>query len=275
MSNAAIIVEGGHDASFLGQILKTRGFKAVNSLDAVPEAWTIMFPRRYPVDGNSLDRVIRFPEVYIRDEVVVGIVTAGSDSRLVSTLRNTIDAIGISNLNLVALFVDIDSNTPDNRFSELKNALSAMNTAAIEEKAPGYPITLPQSPGTIEEGAPKSGIYMFPDNLRNGSLETVLLECAKVHHADIAQASIEFIDNINASAERGRKDLKLLRSGMGMLKAKTSIVANILKPATSLAASLAQSTWLHGEALNQPFAARTIEFVDVILENLSPLATKN
>ena len=275
MSNAAIIVEGGHDASFLGQILKTRGFKAVKGLDAVPNAWDIMFPRRYPVDGNSLDRVIRFPEIYVRDEIVVGIVTAGSDSRLVSTLRATIDAIGSSNLNLVALFADVDSNTPEGRFSELTNALSAMNSAAIEEKAPGYPIPIPRSAGIIEEGAPKSGIYMFPNNFENGSLETVLLECAKIHHADITQASIKLIDDIDASAEPARDDLKLLRSGMGMLKAKASIVANILKPATSLAASLAQSTWLHGEALSQPYATRTIEFVDMMVESISPPATEN
>ena len=264
MPNFAIVVEGAHDASFLGQILKANGFSQAKMLNDVPDTWRILFPKAFPVDGQSLNRVIRFPEILTKGDLAVGISTSGSDSKLISTLRSVLDALGTESLKAAAIFVDIDQHHPTARFQEIRRAMIAMNNAANDELQPGYPVVVPDAAGLIKVGAPSVGIFMFPDNVNSGALESILIECALHSHPRITEAATCLVDDLNSNCPINQSDMKNLRKGMGTLKAKAGVVANLLMPGTSLAVSLAQTNWLQGDA----FAAAKIVEITAFLRNL-------
>ncbi|MXP15683.1 hypothetical protein GRI44_13080 [Altererythrobacter confluentis] len=264
MANFAMIVEGAHDASFLGKLLKVRGFQAVRKIGDVPGRWKLLFPKVFPMDGENLERVMRFPEIYVRDGDVVGITTSGSDSQLISTVRAVVDVLGSSELRSIGIFADIDGHDKDARFSEFVDAINAMNKAAAAEGEPGYPLAVPASLGCMETGPPAIGIYLFPDNDQPGALENILVDCAGANHKAIADASIKLVADLDASCPPDQADLKRLRAGMGRAKAVAGTIANLLKPGVSLAVSLAQTDWLTGHAGE----LEVVEKVDAFLDNL-------
>ena len=266
MPNIAIVVEGAHDASFLGQLLKRRGFSAVRKLADIPDDWRSLFPRMFPVDGENLERVMRFPEVHTLDDLAVGIMTAGSDSRVISTLRVVIDAIGTGSLAGIGLFVDTDSHGVAQRFAQIQKQLNALNAAATQANEPGYPIAVPSSPGTIEVADLPVGVFLFPDNQANGALENVLIACAQENHSEIAAASLALVSQLDHGCPQGQKDLKSLRAGMGMQKAAVGAIANVLKPGASVAASLAQTSWLEEPAAKHELVKGADEFLSALLQ---------
>jgi len=261
----SIVVEGSHDASFLGQLLKKRGFKGLNKLSQVPAEWRVLFPRQFPLDGENLDRIMRFPEIFVNDDVSIGLTTAGSDSRLVSTLRLVLDAIGSDQLAGVALFIDIDDNDADERFKSVCKRLTAMNDAAATEGQPGYPIVIPAAAATMTAGPPAVGVYMFPDNASQGCLEDLLLECAHANHPHLAAASVTLVQDVDTVCPAGQADLKAMRSGMGRKKAAVGTIANLLRPGVSVAASLAQTKWLADQALNLAMVQQADDFLGELL----------
>jgi hypothetical protein len=261
----AIVVEGAHDASFLGQLLKARGFRASSKLSLVPMEWRSLFPKSFPMDGESLERVMRFPEVFINGDISVGITTAGSDSRLISTLRSVIDAIGSSALSGVAVFIDIDKHDANSRFLAIQKQITSMNNAAQEEGQPGYPVIVPSAPGVMEKGSPSLGIFLFPDNKTCGALEDILVECARTSHPDITKASIDLIEHFESDRSIDADGLKNLCSGMGKGKAIIGTIANILKPGSSVASSLAQTKWLSDASLKHHMVSGTDKFVESLL----------
>lgn len=261
----AIVVEGSHDASFLGQLLKARGFSSVNKLSKVPVEWKPLFPRQFPLDGENLERIMRFPEVFVREEVSVGIVTAGSDSMLVSTLRAVLDAVGSDQFSGIALFIDIDHHDAGTRFESVRKRLSAMNDAASKEGQPGYPIVIPAVAGEIAVGEPAVGVYMFPDNAASGCLEDLLLECASTNHPQVAAAGVALVADLDAACADDQADLKALRAGMGRKKASVGAIANVLRPGASVAASLAQTKWLADDAMSLGLVKATDSFIGDLL----------
>jgi hypothetical protein len=266
MSLFALVVEGSHDASFLGQLLKARGFEAINKLSGVPVEWRPLFPRQFPLDGENLDRIMRFPEVFVRGDISVGVITAGSDSQLIKTLRLVIDAIGGDQISGVAVFIDIDSHDAKIRFQSVVRRMSAMNDAAAKEGQPGYPIVVPAAPGVMEPGSPAVGVYLFPDNATPGCLEDLLMECAHANHPEVASAGAALVADIDAKCPPGQSDLRALRSGMGRKKAIVGTIANLLRPGASVASSLSQTRWLADEALSVSSVKATDEFLGKMLK---------
>jgi len=265
MPNFAIVVEGAHDASFLGQLLKAMGFAPVNKLSLVPSDWKILFPKVFPMDGEALERVMRFPEVFIQGNLTIGITTSGSDSRLISTLRAVIDAVGPGALAGIAVFIDVDKHGAAVRFASIQKQITLMNQVALDEGQPGYPITVPQIPGVIEAGVPPIGVFLFPNNAQFGALEEILIECAKINHPDIAAAAIALVKELDENRPFDQSDLKALRAGMGKGKATVGTIANLVRPGASIASSLAQSSWLAEPALQHAFVVGASAFLQSLL----------
>jgi hypothetical protein len=266
MPNFAIVAEGGEDASFLGQLLKARGFSAARKLSLVPEDWKILFPKVFPMDGRDmLERVMRYPDIFTQDDVAIGITTSGGDNRLISTLRSVIDAIGPTSLAGIAVFMDIDKHDVAKRFASIQKQITAMYNAALNEGQPGYPIVVPQIAGVMETGIPPVGVFLFPDNLRPGALENVLVECARTNHPAIATAAITLIEELDNSCPLDQVDLRALRAGMGKGKATVGTIANLLRPGASIASSLAQTNWLAQPVLRHALVVGVDTFLGALL----------
>ena len=264
MKNHAIVVEGAHDASFIGRLLEKKGFINPKNLNHIPDFWRSLIPTRFPADGMRLDRVVRFPDVHIRDDLTVGVITSGSDSRLISALRGALELLGPENLSSVGIFADVDTYTPQKRFNDICRSLAALNATAAKEGVPGFPINVPEEVGVLVQGTPRVGVFLFPDNIRAGALETILLECSDINHPELSRRSQDFVTGIQGDFPADASALKRFRSGMGMSKSAAGIIANLLSPGTSLAVSLFKSNWLAGSA----FEASSVKNVELFIDHM-------
>ncbi len=247
MSSSLLVVEGAHDASFFGHLLAQHEYHLVRRLSDLPDRWSDLIPRRYPVDDQqTLDHVIRIPEIYLHGGGNdVGIINAGGERSLVDALRVALDRLGADTFFAIGLVLDADHDVDvAHRFSDIRLQLEQLNAAAVTEGAAGYPIPLPVAPGVVIRGHPAVGVYVLPDNERQGTLETLLLECAAFDHPLAHRAASTMVKYLATRAGSHSATFGRLRSQAGGLKAQAGVIANILQPGTSLAVSLRRSKWL-------------------------------
>lgn len=240
MRNFIFATEGAHDVSFIGKLLQRRGFKKITDFELLPMEWKPLFPKKFPWNGNSIERVARFPEVFHKDDQIVGLINSGGDSRLVSSLRNALDILVPENVERAIIFADADSQPAHITFDSLTNSLKSLNDQAQEEKAPGYPLSIPRTIGVLEGQNPEVAIFVFPNNNSQGILEDVLYECSLVSHPELAKCASDFVDNLNKSLDDKHFSLVKMRQGSNQKKSVMGAIANVLKPGSSLAVAVEQ-----------------------------------
>lgn len=258
MSSVILVVEGAHDASFFGHLLTSQlGYRQLRRLEEVPKLWQKLIPTSYPADKRgTLERVMRIPDFYADQRGNdVGILNAGSDSKLVPQLQTALDLLGVSRFSGIGLALDADhESTARDRFRNVITELSVMNEIGTRNEQDGYPIDLPDTSGAVTATAPRLGIFVFPDNHRQGTLETVLLETAERDHPIIQRGARALINYLST-----RQDpYPTLRPQGRRSKALSGIIGNILRPGTSLAVALQQGEWFGRNAIDVP-AVRAAE----------------
>lgn len=242
MRNFVFVAEGAHDVSFLGKLLVRNGLTKVNNFDQIPSEWKILYPKKFPWDGEIIQRVARFPDLFSNDQIVVGLINSGGDARLIPNLRTALEAIGPNKVELVLIFSDADSSPAQARFASIQAGLTALNSEAADEGVPEFPITVPTTIGAIDGESPAIGIFVFPDNANAGSLEDVLYECSSQTHPEVSAKARSVVDQLDTDLAAGHRSLRNLRSGLGRAKATMGIVATILKPGTSLSVAVEQQS---------------------------------
>lgn len=242
MRNFVFVAEGSHDVSFLGELLVRNGFDKIKDFNLIPPEWMILYPKKFPWDGETIQRVARFPDLFSNNQIVVGLLNSGGDSKLIASLRTALDAIGPRNIELVLIFADADMAPAETRFTSLQTGLTDLNAKAVHEGVPEFPITVPSKIGTIDGANPAIGVFVFPDNSSMGSLEDVLYACATQTHPEVAEKAQDLVTQLDKDLAAKHQSLKNLRAGLGKAKAKMGIVANILKPGISLAVAVEQQS---------------------------------
>jgi hypothetical protein len=164
----------------------------------------------------------------------------------------------------VGVFADVDTHTPNKRFRNICKSLTALNRTAVTEGVPGFPINIPEEISSLTTGSPRVGIFLFPDNIRPGALETILLECSNANFPELMERTHDFVNGIEKDIPSSYLPLKRFRAGMGTSKATAGIIANLLSPGTSLAVSLFKSDWLNDGA----FDIDSVKGVDLFLESM-------
>jgi hypothetical protein len=248
MAHHLVVVEGAHDAAFFAKLLRRRGFAQVQNLADVPDFWAPLIPNKYPVDPSGrLDRIIVFPDIHVGQGGVdtVAVSVAGSDTNLISTLRTSLEIKAVQDFATLTLISDTDFATDElTRFGALLQRLEALNQDAQAEGQPGFPLTLPGIIGALSAGEPRVGIYLWPGEGQQGTLETILLECAGVTQPVLRQEAEAFVTSVNAKHPPKAAATERSVTPSGTLKAKCGAIASVLKPGGSLAVSLRQSGWL-------------------------------
>lgn len=248
MAHHLIVVEGAHDAAFLGKLLRREKFSQIQNLADVPEFWSALIPSKYPVDPSGrLDRIIVFPDIYMSEclEHTLALSVAGSDKNLVKTMRAALEIKEVEDFCTITIFTDTDFEVDEGaRFNALHQNLSALNAEAEAESQPGFPLVLPSKVGALAEGSPRVGIYLWPGAGQQGTLENVLLDCAEITEPALKAASVKFIDSVHEEYPSECESIRKSRTSSGSLKAKCGGLASVLKPGGSVAVSLRQSRWL-------------------------------
>lgn len=243
-----LVVEGAHDAAFFGQLLRQRQFEKTLMRNQVDPYWDKLIPTQFPTDPKGkLDHVVKYPDIYESavqgSEASVAILVANGDSRLIPEFQAALEILDVTQLRSAAIVSDADDVGVPARVTQLLEGLAAISAEGIKNSLPGFPLTLPAAPG-VANGAPRIGIHIFPNNVDNGTLETILLDCATTSYSAYRRPAVDFVAQVDASQPAGVQELRSLRRGAGRQKAAAGVLGNLLFPGYSLSVAVDRGSWL-------------------------------
>ena len=234
-----IVVEGPQDVEFLIGLLKFYGLKRVRFLSSLDKFWETLIPKNYPLDDDLTKRV-PVPYFVQNEQLSIALHSAIGDTRIAQTIEESLNLIQPSQLFSVGIFADADyRETPQERFNKLITKLSDID----------LPNLLPPSQiGQVNNHSPRCGIFIAPNNRDQGTLENILLECAKINYSDLLNLSQTYIESIDRN-QLTKNDLEDFKKPAGEKKAIISSISSILRPGKALQVSLQDNRWLDEKIL--------------------------
>jgi len=169
---------------------------------------------------------------------VIAIHSAYGDTRLVQTVEENISIVDQSKVTGVGIILDSDQViTPANRYIAIAHAM--------REKG----LVLPPSPGEINKASPNTGVFVLPDNVMEGTLEDLMLECAQNIYPTLLASATTHVNDAEGDEGLNSKDLKALKKPAGKKKAIISAMASVLRPGKAIQVSIQDNRWLGTDGL--------------------------
>lgn len=259
MKYAYFVVEGPHDVEVIGRILKQFGAKRIKREDDLDPYWEPLIPRKFPMDGDLLKRM-PVPVFFANDVFSVAIHTSGGDSKFMQTLVSTSKlsvVFDTSLLSAVAIFCDADMDSAEKRCGDL--------IAELQEEEAAYFCSLfsdVKAPGVVVGTSPRVGIHVFPDNENQGTIESMLLDCANVTYPNLLMRARDYVGAVDEAFT------KKWAPADG-LKATVGCIANVLRPGKANQVTIQDNKWICTETLNLVPVQRLTQFITDLLD-LSP-----
>ena len=257
MKYCYIVSEGIQDVEFISRIFKNYGFKRLPKLSSVNDFWTPLIPTSFPKNDN-LEQRVKVPRFLENNEISIAIQTAGGINSIAETIQE--DALALKNdlsksLFSIGVVLDADSkDKPKTRFEQL--------VKEVKERNPE--LSLPENLQEISGGLPKFGIFVMPDNNNQGTLETILLECAQKNYPHLYELAREYIDDVNLG-QLTKNDLEELSKPAGKNKAIISSISSVLKPGRSLQVSIQDNRWLDEITMDLDSLKGVKDFLDKLI----------
>jgi hypothetical protein len=269
---AIIGVEGPHDQAFVGKVLKLLGFKdfkeewdknKLTRLDMSKELeskfdkfWDKFIPK-YPKQG-SLYKRLNMPSILFTESLSVAIYE-GEGSNLETNLDDILSANSEYQTNLAAfgIVADCDKSTPAQVVVKYSNCFRK------------YFPNFPNQAGVVDDiTIPRTGIYVLPDNVSQGVLETLLCSCGEIAYPAYMKRAKSYLDQFSDLDEFSQKERKSLKwKNFNREKALVATVVSVLKPGKTNTVSIADDNWVSEQTQQQvPALANFIEFLSQLLE---------
>lgn len=253
-----LVVEGPHDVEFACRLIKSRvpTLSRVRLHQDLDSAMTKLVPDKFPHGGDLLKRV-PVPVFLQNTDISLAIHAAGGDSKIVECLAGTFDILPASGFSAIGVVLDSDSEKlPDVRYQ------------ALCQLAGDLPISFPDKPGKILGGAPRAGAFVLPDNVSQGTLEDLLIECGQVAYPQQVEAAKDFVDSVfRHCSKTGFAELHL---PAGRHKAIVGAVTSLLKPGKAVQVSIQDNKWLGVDGLVLPRVKHAADFLDELFELSTP-----
>jgi hypothetical protein len=251
-----LVLEGPHDVEFVGRFLKLKGFSRVQDKRKLDQFWETLVPKTFPYKNDLLRRV-PVPTFFKSTTHSIALHNAIGDSNIINTIEETREMISWESLAALGIVLDADSKvSPHERFDNIKKGLQNLNM--IPE--------LPESPGTIIQGQPHCGIFIMPDNSSAGTLEDLLLECAKLVYSPLLSKTQTFLDSVKPIVTQFEKEeRKDFEKQAGHKKVMLGCIANVLRPGKAVQVSIQDNRWVTEETVRLPLMADFDQFLQDLL----------
>ncbi len=257
MANTFIAVEGQHEVEFLSAIYESLGFRKIAQYKELETQFCRPFvPTNFPYIDDVYERV-PVPMFLTNDNDWIAIRAAGGETaKLLPVIKNVLEILKSTPglLTAIGIVRDADFEKADMQFNRFVADLQSILPSD------GYQIDLPAGPGLISASNPRLGIYVLPDNIAEGALDDLVLECGREvypHLIERSQAHVESID-IETLEPKERKPIK---KPQGKKKAVIACATNILKPGMAIASSIDQNRWLSEATFLLPRVASLKSFL--------------
>jgi len=250
-----IVVEGPHDVEFIGRILRQgpHAFHYQNAKSNVDSFWHPLIPTSYPLGKPPKDFLGRVPMpiFYQNATHTVAVQSANGISKIVARLEESLATPGISEPDGIGLILDSDSSeTPAKRAADL--------AVEVAKSAPHLSGPFPNTAGAVQQptavAKSRRGVFVFPDNANQGTLEDLLLECGHTSYPELLGLAVAHIDAaakklVPPTATWTNEDHDEFKSASGKKKATIASASAILKPGKTSQMSVNDNRWVESPTL--------------------------
>ncbi len=240
-------VEGPHDQAAVGKLLKIAKFRLFNGKPKhLDSFWEKLVPAYPP---SSLYGRFNMPSIYQSDVYSVAIYQ-GEGSNLTVNLQDILatHAPYYQDIAAFGIVVDADNTSPASKAQEFADTFR------------GFFPNFPSTPGIVSAGTPRTGVYVLPDNVHQGTLDTLLVQCGDVVYPDLKSQAQAYLDHVD---KRYTQHWRPFDS----LKALVATMTSVLKPGATNTASIAQNAWIGPDSLaNIPELAALQRFLQDLLD---------
>jgi hypothetical protein len=259
MKYSYIVAEGTHDIYFLAKLIKKSfGISRIIKRSLVDSFWDELIPKTFPID-DDLQKPVPVPFFLQNNDYSIALHSARGIEKIVNTLEESLSLINQSKLYSIGLILDADyKQSPSQRFQELTQELSQKQE--LNKFINFQSLQL----GQVNISNPKFGVFIIPDNQNQGTLETILLECAKLNYPDLLESARTYTDNID-QYNLTTEDLKDFKKPSGKDKAIISTISSILKPETAIQISIRDNRWIDENTLQLPNLILLEKFITDLL----------
>lgn len=259
-----IIVEGPHDSSVVGAVLRRNGLglSPVSRLNDVDEFWKEVIPRTFPPiasDGEPQFGRVRVPDFYQTENHSVAIQTAGGLTQLVTTLND--DLQQLSQLpDAIGFIIDTDNEDANAAFTGIIKKVSALKVA----------LKFSEQSGKTLEGPPRTGVFVLPNNIDAGTLEDTMLECAGSAYPQLLPVAESAVETVTAALKANadwlpKKERTDFEKPFGPNKSRIGVIGAILKPTYAIGNTYRQHNWITDETLKLPKLSQLSTFLTELL----------
>ncbi len=271
MRHIYLVVEGVHDAAFIGRLLtKQAAMAQVQEAKQLPEGWqtfldNFKWPTRTPKGERLISRLaVPAPLFYCRPktmDLTVVVSNAEGIEKIAARMESDVEQILLGKLVLDGVGVVLDSDKED--------AAARMSNLLAELRKLGVQVPIPDKPtlGTVEQGAPRLGVFAMPSPSRQGTLEDLLLDCAQSVYPKLLEEArscvarhAEFLVDLE-STEREAFDKRA-----GAKKATLGVMGAFLKPGKAIQNSIQDHRWVSETTLRLPQLEPLVTFLDELLK---------
>lgn len=250
------VVEGVHDTAAIWRFLKLMSLKKIEFKVEVDKFWERTIPNNFPHNDNLLKRV-PIPMFFQNEQLSIAVQYAGGDGELVK-MFSSIENIDYEALSGIAIFCDADKTRAHIRFNylyeKLLNALDGDMKAIVEGT----------SFRNVKKADIKFGIYVFPNNEDEGTLEDLLLEGGAIVYKDLMNWAKDYVNSakgldnryIKKANFRGSKENKIL----------VGVMANIFKPGKANQVSIEENDWISVDTVDGVIQRELRSFLSEMLE---------
>lgn len=253
-----VVVEGPHDQAIVGKLLRMSKLEKFNGDPNKLDSFWLDLKPDYP-RKNDLYKPMSMPYIYTSDTHSVAVCN-GEGRQNVPKEAVTIYLSYGQSLHSIGLIVDADEQLPPKVMSECLDALK--NEAKAVEMA--FP-SVPNIPGTVIAGKPRIGMYVLPDNVNPGTLDTVLVQCAAEIYPGYKLSAEYFLNHVLANVSD--KHTERLKKPLSREKSLVSSIVSVLKPGRGNAPSIHDDNWISDRTLKRVSELTSLkQFIADLLE---------
>lgn len=256
MPASYIVCEGPHDAALLGRIIEFAGFALQKKRTLItPSPFARLAPAALP---DALFGRDPLPNFWLKGDHWLAVHPVGGDGEIPKALAR-ITAQATTIINAIGAFIDADLIAPQTRVTDLQAAIVAINPN------PGFAFT--GAPGQVAATkAPRTGVYVMPDNNNLGSVELVLDACGKVNYADLHQHADAYLKAFDRNRLKSTEQTRF-NKGSNPAKAHLGVISSVLRPGSALQNTVRDDRWIDATTLGLPLVSQLRTFLRDLLND--------